>query len=412
MDSPAHGGHGRPVRPAASTLSPVDRSSASWWPGPWSRIRPCCSFDEPTSNIDPQGKICLFDLLSALSSSITIVMVSHDLISASTRISSVAVVNRTLIQSGSRELTPAMLELIYGTHDASCPLDEYIRGHVLHLRRRADHGARHERPAGHGIHAATRCWPGCWPAWLAASSDRWWSSTGRSSWLAAWRTRPTAEWVWPSILGLPVLPCAVGFTVLAALIMALASFGRTERADGIIGIMWAAGMAFGIILMDLTPGYNVDLMSYLFGSLLAVPASDIWFMLLLDLIILGVVLFWYKDFLSLSFDAEFARSMGVPVRLLYALMQVLTAVTVVMVIQVAGLILVIALLTIPPMLSELFTNSLWKMMALATLASLAFCLAGLALSYHFDITSGASIIAVATSGYALAWVLQSLRGRR
>jgi zinc transport system ATP-binding protein len=85
-------------------------------------------FDEPTSNIDPRGKICLFDLLSTLSASITIVMVSHDLISASTRISSVAVVNRKLIQNQSRELTPSMLELIYGTHDASCPLDEYIKG--------------------------------------------------------------------------------------------------------------------------------------------------------------------------------------------------------------------------------------------------------------------------------------------
>ena len=85
-------------------------------------------FDEPTSNIDPQGKVCLFDLLSALSASITIVMVSHDLISASTRITSVAVVNRMLIQNRGRELTPTMLELVYGTHDASCPLDEYIRG--------------------------------------------------------------------------------------------------------------------------------------------------------------------------------------------------------------------------------------------------------------------------------------------
>lgn len=85
-------------------------------------------FDEPTSNIDPQGKICLFDLLSVLSASITIVMVSHDLISASTRITGVAAVNRSLIQSSGRELTPRMLELIYGTHDASCPLDEYIRG--------------------------------------------------------------------------------------------------------------------------------------------------------------------------------------------------------------------------------------------------------------------------------------------
>ncbi len=85
-------------------------------------------FDEPTSNIDPQGKVCLFDLLSALSSSITIVMVSHDLISASTRITSVAAVNKALIQGQGRELTPTMLQLIYGTHDASCPLDEYIRG--------------------------------------------------------------------------------------------------------------------------------------------------------------------------------------------------------------------------------------------------------------------------------------------
>jgi zinc transport system permease protein len=209
-------------------------------------------------------------------------------------------------------------------------------------------------------------------------------------------------------LGLPVLPCAVGFTVLAALIMALASFGRSERSDGIIGIMWAAGMAFGIILLDLTPGYNVDLMSYLFGSLLAVPRSDIWLMLLLDVFILAVVLFWYKDFLSLSFDMEFARSTGVPVRLLYVLMQVMTAVTVVMVIQIAGLILVIALLTIPPMLAELFTNSLWKTMALAALASLFFCLCGLAISYHLDLTSGASIIAVATTGYVLAWGFKSL----
>ena len=211
--------------------------------------------------------------------------------------------------------------------------------------------------------------------------------------------------------GLPVLPCAVGFTVLTAILMAVCSFGRTERSDGIVGIMWAAGMAFGIILMDLTPGYNVDLMSYLFGSLLAVSRSELWFMLALDGLVLGAVLLWYKDFLALSFDTEFARSTGVPVRFLYTLMQVLTAVTVVMVIQVAGLILVIALLTIPPMLAELYTDSLWKMMLLAFLFSLAFCLAGLALSYHFDLTSGASIIAVATSAYALGWGTRLARRR-
>lgn len=210
-------------------------------------------------------------------------------------------------------------------------------------------------------------------------------------------------------LGLPVLPCAVGFTVLAALIMAQLSFGRPERFDGVIGIMWAAGMAFGIILMDLSPGYNVDLMSYLFGSLLAVSRGDLWFMAALDLAILGIIVSWYKDFLSLSFDMEFARSTGVPVRLLYTLMQILTAVTVIMIIQVAGLILVIALLTIPAMLAEFFANSLGKMMLLAAGASLFFCLAGLALAYALNITSGASIIAVGASTYALVLGLRSVR---
>lgn len=210
---------------------------------------------------------------------------------------------------------------------------------------------------------------------------------------------------------LPVLPCTVAFTVLAALIMALLSFGRVERSDGLVGIMWAAGMALGIILMDLSPGYNVDLMSYLFGSLLAVPKSDLWFMATLDLIILSLVFFWYKDFLSLSFDLEFAKSVGVPVRLLYVLMQVLTAITVVMVIRVTGLILIIALLTIPPMLAELFTDSLWKMMLLSCLAGFFFCFSGLALAFHFDLTSGAAIIAVATITYFLTWCCRSWLGK-
>ncbi len=92
-------------------------------------------FDEPTANIDPQGKVCLFDLLATLSRGITVVLVSHDLISASAGISSVAVVNRRLIQRRDKELTPEMLQLIYGMHDASCPLDDYLKGvpGIFHL---------------------------------------------------------------------------------------------------------------------------------------------------------------------------------------------------------------------------------------------------------------------------------------
>lgn len=82
-------------------------------------------FDEPTSNIDPQGKICLFDILSELSQSISIVLISHDIISASAGITDVAVINKRLIQG--REITPEMLELIYGVHEDSCPLDGYLK---------------------------------------------------------------------------------------------------------------------------------------------------------------------------------------------------------------------------------------------------------------------------------------------
>ena len=111
-------------------------------------------------------------------------------------------------------------------------------------------------------------------------------------------------------LGLPVLPCTLGFTALASVGMSWATRRRSDRNDTIIGLMWAAGMAFGIILLDLTPGYNVDLMSFLFGSILAVPAADLWVMAAMDVVTLAIVLHYYNAFLSMSFDREFARSRG------------------------------------------------------------------------------------------------------
>ncbi len=196
-------------------------------------------------------------------------------------------------------------------------------------------------------------------------------------------------------LGLPVLPCAVAFTALAALVAARFTYDRRERSDSFVGVLWATGMALGIILLNLTPGYNVDLMSYLFGSILTVPGSDLWAMLALDVAVILVILRWYGELLSLSFDLEFARASGIPVKRLYSLMLVLVAVAVVMVIQVVGLILVIALLTIPPMLAETRAKSLAHMMVLASLWCFAFCMSGLAASYALNLSSGASIIAVA-----------------
>lgn len=196
-------------------------------------------------------------------------------------------------------------------------------------------------------------------------------------------------------LGLSPSLGAALFSVASSMIMGIASLKNKQRADTIIGVIWAIGMAIGIILIDLTPGYNVDLMSYLFGSILSVPVSDIWFMFLLDIFILVVVWFFYKEFLAMSYDEEFAFIVGIPVTILYFILLGMIALSVVMIIRVVGLIMVIALLTIPPFIAEKYTISLAKMMIFSSLLGVLFTIIGLWLSYVYNLTSGATIIMVA-----------------
>jgi zinc transport system permease protein len=208
--------------------------------------------------------------------------------------------------------------------------------------------------------------------------------------------------------GWPYLVGTIGFSLVAAMVMAAVSLKSKHRADTIIGVIWAVGMACGIILLDLTPGYNVELMSYLFGSILTVPASDLWIMLIAGVVISGLVFFYYKDLLAISYDEEFARIRGVPVRALYFLLIGMLAVTVVMIIQVVGLILVIALLTIPPFIVERHTRSLIQMMIGSSLLGVVFTVSGLWLSYAYDLTSGASIIMVAGTVFFLSLLFERL----
>ncbi len=208
--------------------------------------------------------------------------------------------------------------------------------------------------------------------------------------------------------GWPYLVGTIGFSVIAALVMALVTLKAKHRADTIIGVIWAIGMAIGILLLDLTPGYNVDLMSYLFGSILTVPDSDIWMMVAVAAVIFGVVTYFYNDYLALSYDEEFAQIRGVRVNTLYVLMIVMLALGVVMIIQVVGLILVIALMTIPPYIAEKYSKSLVSMMVLSSVLSALFTVIGLWLSYVFNLTSGASIIIVAGVGFLISLGVEQL----
>jgi zinc transport system permease protein len=209
----------------------------------------------------------------------------------------------------------------------------------------------------------------------------------------------------------PVLG-AIVFSMLSALGMGVVERKTRERADTIIGVMWAVGMALGIIFIDLSPGYKADLMSYLFGSILAVPASDLWFMLILDLIIAGTVAVLYKELVAISFDEEFATVENVPVTTIFFILFTLIALTVVITMRLVGLIMVIALLTIPPAIASLFVKDLKGMMIAAAILGVIFSTAGLFLSYALNLTSGATIIMLSGITYVVALIAKSIFQRK
>lgn len=194
------------------------------------------------------------------------------------------------------------------------------------------------------------------------------------------------------LMGISPVIGAMFFTLASAVIMGLIKRRTKLPEDTAIGILWAMGMALGVIFIGLTPGYVPDLFSYLFGNILTVPSNDLIFMLALDVIIVIIVVVFYREFLALSFDEEFGTVVGVPVGALYILLLCMIALTIVVLIRVVGIILVIALLTVPAALAQQFTYDLKKMMLLSVLFGAIFTFGGLWLSFVLDLASGATII--------------------
>jgi zinc transport system permease protein len=198
----------------------------------------------------------------------------------------------------------------------------------------------------------------------------------------------------------------IPFSILSALVMGLVSKRTRIPEDTAIGILWALGMSLGIVFIGLSPGYAPDLFSYLFGNILTVTSVDLIIMLILDLVIIMVVFLFYKEFLALSFDDEFATVVGVPTVKLYFLLLCLIALTIVVLMKVVGLIMIIALLTIPAAISKQYTSNLKKMIFISILLSAIFGLGGLWLSYQLNLASGATIVIVSGIGFILSWFVK------
>ncbi|HHH13609.1 MAG TPA: metal ABC transporter permease [Thiolapillus brandeum] len=199
--------------------------------------------------------------------------------------------------------------------------------------------------------------------------------------------------------GFAPLGGALAAALVAALLIGLIRLHWQAQEDTLIGAVWAIGMSVGVLFIARTPGYSADLMSYLFGNILLVSGTQLRQTLALDLVVIGLVTAFYRQFLAISFDEEFARLRGIPVTFFYLLFLCLVALSVVLLVQVVGLILVIALLTLPAAIAAHHVQTLGRMMVLASLLGMAFTSTGIALSWQWDLPSGPVIILVTGAAY-------------
>lgn len=193
-------------------------------------------------------------------------------------------------------------------------------------------------------------------------------------------------------LGFNPLLGAAAFSLMSALGIEFLSRRKEVREDSAIAIMWSFGMAIGIIFIYLTPGYAPNLMSYLFGSILTVTQTELLLILILSILIIAFFTFFYKSIVFSTFDQDFAKTRNIPVNSLNYILIGLVALTIVLSIKIAGIILIISLLTIPQATANLFYKNFKSIIFMSISIGLLASLSGLAISYFLNIPSGATII--------------------
>jgi len=215
-------------------------------------------------------------------------------------------------------------------------------------------------------------------------------------------------------LGLPPLWGAGAVAVVCAAVLGLTgrtSTGRGKSSDAVIGILWAVGMAVGMIFLHWTPGYAPNLMSFLFGNLLAVSRVDVWITLGFVALLLAILFLFYDELVAVTFDQEFAAVQGVAVTPFLTLLLTLVAIGLVLLIQLVGILLVLALLTIPPVIALRFAHRLPTVMVVSTLVGMLMTVGGLALSYVWDLPSGPAIVLLGAVGLGAVLGAERLRAR-
>lgn len=191
------------------------------------------------------------------------------------------------------------------------------------------------------------------------------------------------------------------FAVASALGIQFMGRDREIREDSAIALLWVLGMTIGVIFCFLSPGYSAELSTYLFGNILTITESDIATLAIICMALLIFAGTMHRGIVAVAFDKEFARSRGVPTEAIESIMMVFIAVTIVACLRIAGVILVISMLTIPQMTAAIFTDNYKKITLLSMVVGYMASCGGLALSFALDIPGGASVILCSLTLYAV-----------
>jgi zinc transport system permease protein len=203
--------------------------------------------------------------------------------------------------------------------------------------------------------------------------------------------------VYPFLVAVPV-------AIIGSVLILKLSERSKMYGDAAIGIVSVVGVATGVVLSSISGGFNVDLFSYLFGSILAIGVWEVWMSVILSLVVLGVLWVLYWDLFAMTFDEEYALVAGVNTKALNIFLAILTALTVVLSVKVVGILLVSALLILPAMTALQLSNRFFRAIALSVIIALIAVVAGILLSFFFDIPSGATIVLLLAGMFGLAFL--------
>ncbi len=201
----------------------------------------------------------------------------------------------------------------------------------------------------------------------------------------------------------PMLGAGI-FSVLAAIIIGGIRRKNSRNSDVIIAILWSLGMASGILFTEIMPGYPPDMNSYLFGNILSVTKSDIYIIIILTVIVASVIFIYFNDWKAFLFDEKFAAITGIKTAVLEYLLLIIVALSVVALIRIAGIILVIVLLSAPAACAGFISKSLHGRMISAVILSVVFSLSGIIISYYSGLPAGALTVVISALAYFILYL--------